>query len=232
MKKALILVFVFVGFTLHLKAEGNFGLHVGASFPTGDFANDNSDNGGGAGTGLNVGIKYFHPLSSYKGLSLTLGVDYLNNGLDQSTKDILKQQTNTAGISDVVIDYTNYINIPVLAGLNFKQPVDHTLAIFADAAIGVNYSNMTDLVITYKYEGTAIRSTLSFTPLTRLAYQFGGGLLINNNYTIGLHYNLLGSYSFKAKATQESSGYSQTSDVTTNADIKINMLTLSLGIRF
>ena len=232
MKKILILVFVFIGFALTSKAQGNIGLHVGASFPTGDFANDNSDYGGGAATGLNVGIKYFYPLNTCKGLSLTLGIDYMNNGIDQGAKDILKEQAQTSGVSNVVINDLDYINIPVLVGLNYKQPIDNTLALFGDAALGINYSTVTDLVIKFTYESIAIKSTSSFTPLTKVAYQVGGGVMINDNYTIGLHYNLLGTYSFKGKITQEASGYSQTSDASSNANVKISMLTLSLGIRF
>ncbi len=231
MKRVLILVFVLISSNMISKAQRNFGLHVGASIPVGDFANDNSDYGGGATTGLNVGVKYFIPLSSHKGLSLTLGVDYLNNGLDQASKDMVKEQT-PSGVSDVVVNYTDYINVPVLMGLNYKIPVTYSFSLFADAAIGFNYSAMTDMVISYKYLGTPIKSTMSFTPLTQLAYQFGVGMMIDNNYTIGLHSNLLGTHSFKAKATQSSSGYSQTSDVPTTMDLKIDMVTLSVGIRF
>ncbi|MDP4239462.1 MAG: outer membrane beta-barrel protein [Bacteroidota bacterium] len=232
MKKILVLVFVFVGFTLHSRAQGNFELHVGASVPTGDFANDNSNYGGGASTGLNVGIKYFYPLKSHKGLSLTLGVDYLNNGLGQESKDLLKQQAKTSGISDIQINDLDYINVPVLVGLNYKDPVGKAFALFGDAALGVNYSTMTDLVLKATYENTAFKSTTTFTPLTRMAYQIGGGVMICENYIIGLHYNSLGTYSFNGKMTEEALGYKQASATSSNLEVKISMLTLSLGIRF
>jgi hypothetical protein len=231
MKQKLILVFVFVSFTLIAKAQGNIGLHVGASFPLGEFAADNSDYSGSAGTGLNVGIKYFYPVSTCKGLSLTAGIDFLDNGLNQNAKDNLKNQTNITGISNISINYSDYINIPLLVGFNYNFPVDKTFTLFGDAALGVNYSTITDLSILFKYQGTQLKSTETFTPLTKLAFQFGGGLLIQNTYTIGLHYNMLGSYSFKTKTTNETSGQSQTINGS-DADVKINTLTLEVGIRF
>ena len=231
MKQKLILVFVFVSFTLIAKAQGNIGLHVGASFPLGEFAADNSDYSGSAGTGLNVGIKYFYPVSTCKGLSLTAGIDFLDNGLNQNTKDNLKNQTNIAGVSNISINYSEYINIPLLVGFNYNFPVDKTFTLFGDAALGVNYSTITDLSILFKYQGTQLKSTETFTPLTKLAFQFGGGLLIQNTYTIGLHYNMLGSYAFKTKTTNETSGQSQTINGS-DADVKINTLTLEVGIRF
>jgi hypothetical protein len=231
MKQNLILVFVFVSLTLIAKAQGNIGLHVGASFPSGEFAADNSDYSGSAGTGLNVGIKYFYPISTCKGLSLTAGIDFLDNGLNQNAKDNLKNQTNITSVSNISINYSDYINIPLLVGFNYNFPVDKTFTLFGDAALGVNYSTITDLSILFKYQGTQLKSTETFTPLTKLAFQFGGGLLIQNTYTIGLHYNMLGSYAFKTKTTNETSGQSQTSNGS-DADVKINTLTLEVGIRF
>jgi len=232
MKRVLILAVVFVSFFGISKAEGNIGLHVGASVPTGEFGSDNSDYGGGATTGFSVGLKYFIPLSSLPGMSLTLGADYLNNGLDQASKDQLKQSMNTSGVSNVVINYMDFVNIPVLVGLNHKQPINRSMDVFEEASLGINYSDITDLVITYKAEDTAGKSTLSFTPLNRLVYQFGAGVLINTHYTVGLHYNLLGIYSFAAKYSQETAGYSQSNNVATTMNVNISMVTLDLGIRF
>jgi len=233
MKKHLILIILFVSLTLISKAQGNFGLHVGGSFPMSDFADDKSDNSGSAGTGLNVGIKYFYPLSSCKGLSLTAGIDLLDNGLNQNAKDNLKNQinSNTLGITGLTISTIDYINIPVLVGFNYNYPVDKNLSLFGDAGLGINYSKITDLSILFKYQGTQVKSTETFTPKTNLAFQFGGGLLILNNYTVGLHYNLLGTYAFNGKVTTEAAGQSQTEN-SSDMNVKISTLTLAVGIRF
>ena len=233
MNKNLILVFVFFSITILSKAQGTFGLHVGASFPMGDFADDKSDNSGSAGTGLNVGLKYFYPVSTCKGLSLTAGIDWLDNGLNQNTLDNLKNQinTNTLGITGLSISTFDYINIPVLVGFNYNYPVDKTLSLFGDAALGINYSKITDFSILFKYQGTQVKSTQLFTPKTNLAFQFGGGLLILNSYTIGLHYNMLGTYAFKGKVTTVAAGQSQTEN-SSDTKVKISTLTLAAGIHF
>ena len=231
MNKNLILVFVFVSITLMVKAQSHFGLHVGASFPMGDFAGEKSDNSGSAGTGLNVGIKYFYPVKSCKGLSLTAGIDLIDNGLNQNAKDNFKNQISTLGVTDISISFIDYINIPVLVGLNYNYQADKIISLFGDAALGINYSAITDLSILFKYQGTQIKSTQTFTPKNNLAFQVGGGFLILNNYTVGLHYNMLGSYAFKGKVKMESAGQSQTENAS-DTNVNISTLSLAVGIRF
>ena len=231
MNKNLILVFVFVSITLMVKAQSHFGLHVGASFPMGDFAGEKSDNSGSAGTGLNVGIKYFYPVKSCKGLSLTAGIDLIDNGLNQNSKDNFKNQISTLGVTDISISFIDYINIPVLVGLNYNYQADKIISLFGDAALGINYSAITDLSILFKYQGTQIKSTQTFTPKNNLAFQVGGGFLILNNYTVGLHYNMLGSYAFKGKVKMESAGQSQTENAS-DTNVNISTLSLAVGIRF
>jgi hypothetical protein len=230
MKRFIILVVVLIGFILNSNAQGNFGVHIGAAFPLGDFANDNSDYGGGAATGLDVGVKYFYPLTSNKDLSVTLGVDYLNNGLDQTYKENMKQSLNGTVFNLAIKKFPVYINIPVLAGLDYRHSIDHNLALFADAAVGANCFTPTDLVFTLNVLGIASKDiTLSSKSLILPTCQVGGGVLINNKYTVGVHYNYLGF-----RTIQKSGLTVDDQPADTGSLMKVNLgeLMFAVGIRF
>ena len=232
MKRNLILVFVLVSFSLYTKAQGKFDLHVGGSFPTGDFKSVDSETGGGASTGLDIGLKYLYPVSSSDGLSLTGGIDWHYNGINQTIKDDFRAQATASGYTNVSIDYFSYINVPVLVGLNYQLPVNKTFAIFGDAGLGINYSKVTDLTMRFSVQGTNATATETFDSSIKMAFQVGAGLLIQKQYTIGLHYNILGSYAYNGKMTATMSGQSQTSDITPTGKISVNILDLTVGILF
>ena len=205
MKRILVLVLVFVGVALFVKAQGKFEIHAGGAFPTSEFASTDV-NGGGAANGYNVGAKYYYPLSKVDGLSLTLGLDFLNNGINQSAKDMTVKSFEGAGVTNLKIANWDYINVPLLAGLDYKYNVNKSMALFGDIALGVNYSKQTDLIITFDYQSIPVKGTMSLDPLTNIAFQFGGGILIDNQYSIGLHYFGLGNYKYKGPMTIETMG--------------------------
>ena len=232
MKRSFILVLAFVSISLYSKAQGKFDLHVGGSFPMGDFKSKDSETGGGASSGLNIGLKYLYPVSSCDGLSITGGIDWHYNGINQSIKDDLRALVTSAGYTNLSLDYFSYINVPVLVGLNYQIPVNKTFGIFGDAGLGINYSKVTDLNMRFSFQGTNATVTETFDPSIKMAFQVGAGLLIQKQYTIGLHYNILGSYAYNGKMTATMSGQSQTSDITPTGKISVNILDLTVGILF
>ena len=232
MRRNLILGFVFASFSLCLTAQGKFDLHVGGSFATGDFKSNDSETGGAASTGLEIGLKYLFPLSACDGLSLTGGIDWHYNGVNQIVKDELRLLATASGYTNLSVDYFSYINVPVLVGLNYELPINKTLGVFGDAGMGFNYSKVTDLTMRFSYEGINAKTLESFDPKFKMAFQVGGGLSILKQYTIGLHYNMLGSYDYNGKITNSAGGQSQTIDNPSATKVKVNILNLTVGIRY
>jgi opacity protein-like surface antigen len=246
MKKTVLLAFAFIWFTTQTNAQNKFEAHVGVSIPSGSFADNAVENSifngsGCATTGLTIGAKYFYTVSNTKGLSLTLGVDILQNGISQDFKDNLQQSMNEtlsslygSTMGEIYkahssIKYMNYINVPVIAGLNYKLDVDKKVALFGDAGLGFNFSNITNLVMEVSYAGQSQTAKVKFDPQTKFAIQLGGGILIQDKYSIGLHYNQLGCYKFRGKNI-DSNGKS--TNIYAQKELDLNILNLALGIRF
>jgi hypothetical protein len=203
--------------------------HVGVVLPQGDFADDNLENcflnsegfSGCAATGFNLGYKYYSPLSvSY--LSLVFGLDGFYNGLSDDFKDAVDE---TGAISS----WPAFLNFAATAGLNLACPVSDGLSIYGEVVGGFNWSKMTDM------KGTSedsyynrVSAKVTFDSGFGFCYAFGGGILINKQFSIGLRYNDLNSYKYKMKAKEDgkNAGTEKTSK------LSITNLTITLGILF
>ena len=242
-----------------VNAQQRFEVHVGTSIPTGNFADNTYNNSifGGSGcaaTGLTAGAKYFYPIRSAQGLSLTLEVDLIMNGMSQSFKDQFQKEIDIAidnssnsysyGSSygsgygtympvSIKVNYCNYLNIPVLGGVSYKLPINNKLAVYANGGLGCNFSKITDITMTSVYvgsfKGQSQTAKITFAPSTQLATQIGGGVLINN-FSPSLNYNQLGSYQFVGKAISASG--SSSPNTNSVSSLMINTYTLTLGMLF
>jgi len=231
MKKLLLLIFVIVC-VYSLSAQNKYEAHIGLASPSGDFADDTYNNGitdgsGCATMGFNVGLKYFTPLK-FNGLSMFYGVDLLYNPLSKDFQDYLEEDLPSN--SDIKINYPKYINIPIIIGLNQKFELKNDLSIYGEAGIGVNFSKITNLVMESK--STNISSTMSFDPLVNLCFSIGGGLIIQNKYTVSLNYKPLGSYEMKYKQRFDNDGDVTNDTGKFNDALDIKAITFSVGLFF
>jgi len=246
MRKLLIVILILIDFNLFAHAKDNFEVHTGISIPSGSFADNNYNNSifngsGNAVTGVSAGVKYSFHLNSLKNLSVTLGIDIIQNGISQDFKDQFQQSIdnsidNTVDnfVMKIKVKYCNYVNIPVLLGVRYKIPLNDKLSLYADAGMGVNFSSLTDMTMTPYYTGSfrpqyqPQPASISFSPTSKFATQLGGGVLINN-ISIGLHYNQLGVYEFKGLSTSSSGN---TSVINPESGLNINFYTLIIGLHF
>ena len=129
MKNLKIIGFVLLSCFLITKTycQGNVSIHFGPSFPVLDFAsNEDSEYGGGAAVGLNIGLQYIYPLSE-SGLGLFGGIDFNYNGLKKDIKDDVKELYESLGIYSTDYKFFKYINVPITAGLNYTYQADEKL---------------------------------------------------------------------------------------------------------
>ena len=202
--------------TENLYSQGNFSLHAGPSFAISDFGDDDidDDDAGGAGVGLNIGGKYTFKLND-KGLGLYLGADFNYNGLKSSELDDMG--------ADIDITYFKYINVPITAGLNFTFKANDQVSLFGDLGLGADFFKVTNMTMEADNEELEFNYKLS----TQLAYKIGGGLLIQDKYIIGLHYNGLGEHNVKGEMKYDG----DTEDLD-DTKLKVDILTLTFGVRF
>ena len=226
MKKLMIsltVIVIAIFLSGNLYSQSSFSIHAGPSFPLSDFGDDDldDDDAGGAGVGLNLGGKYIYKLNE-KGLGLFIGADFNLNGLKSSVKDDIEDEFDDTGV-DVDITYYKYINVPITAGLNYTFKANEQVSLFADLGIGADFFKVTNMTMEADNEEIEFNFDLS----TQLAYKLGGGLLIQDKYIIGLHYNGLGKHNVKGEVKYDG----DTADLD-DLELKVDVLTLTFGIKF
>ena len=204
-------------------SQSSFSIHAGPSFPLSDFGDDDWDDpdAGGAGVGLNLGGKYLYKLND-KGLGLYIGADFFYNGLKSSVKEDIEDEFEGLG-TNIDITYQKYINVPITAGINYAFKANEQVSLFADLGIGADFLKVTNMTLEIDNEEVEMNYDLS----TQLAYKFGGGLLLQDKYIIGLHYNGLGKHNVKGEITYDG----DTTDLD-DMELKVDLLSLTFGIKF
>ena len=195
--------------------------HIGVSFPGGDLGDEDYL---GAGTGFGIGLKAYKPLESIlPNLSLVYGVDLYYHGLSSDVKDEIEEDG-----SDIDFTHPMYFNLPVMIGGNYTMPLQNSLCLYGELALGVNCSYMTKT--TYKYDSNN-KYELSIDPAFGFCYGFEAGIVLNDKFHIGVRYNNLGSNKYKFKETETYDGSSETYKGTTEK-IELSNTVLVLGVRF
>lgn len=200
-------------------SQNSFSLHAGPSFPLADFGDDdlNDEDAGCAGVGLSLGGNYVFQLND-KGLGLYLGADFDINGLKSSVKDDIED--NLA--SGVDIEFYKFINVPVIAGLNYSFKGNDQIALFGNAGIGPDILKVTDM--TMKQGSNKVE--ISYETSAKLAYSIGGGLILDDKIILGVNYYGLGEHNLKGEAKY--SGYTDTLD---DQKLKVSLMTVTIGIK-
>jgi opacity protein-like surface antigen len=199
--------------------SGSFSMHVGPGFPIGDFGDDDLDDedSGLAGVGFDLGGKYVYQLNS-SGLGLFVGADLMFNGFKSDVKDDLEDG------SDGDITFPNYINVPVLAGLNYTFEANSQISLFGEFGLGADLLKFTNEVI----EGDDGDLEVVFDPDMKMAYKIGGGLIFNKNIGVEFNYFNLGKHKLDGEYKYDG----DTEDIDDPQKIKVGIVTLTISKRF
>ena len=258
--------------------KDGFSLHLSGVFPNGKFAEfDDNDkvcalaNGssktGSAGTGVGVGFKYQFPIPQVANLRFLVGAELMYNPLNGDAKDWFDDEYDSGKVSEygsegvLSYDYDNevtlpkYLNVPLMAGLNYAFKLNDKINIFGEFAAGINMRLFTNAKILQEKEGTALYSDsytsyyYNFTTTSEaiykydnaitFAYRFGAGVTFDR-ISIGLHWYNLGSAKVKGKIESE---YDYNNSINGNShnsdkekfkwkDLSISMMTLTVGYHF
>ena len=234
MRKTYLIACILVCVVFNLSAEKKNEIQFGLSTPSGDFADDDMNdaifNGTGfAVDGFYVGYKHISPLST-NGLSWTLNAGMTYNKLGEDFEEDFEEGlteyiTETYGYGyDVDVKFLKYINVPVIAGLQFERVIANNLSLFGEFGIGFNILKLTDLTLSIDEDDAVYK----FDPSMKAAYKIGGGVLIKGKYSINLTYMNLGSH--KVSYTVESSD--DPIDDSFNKSLPVSNMNLTFGLRF
>jgi hypothetical protein len=261
-KKIALLIVAILGVNC-VNAQTDFSIHLGMLFPQGDFAESRMDNGqvawgdktnrGGAGLGFDAGMKFRFNIPSVKGLGIIASADFFLNMPNDDVKDwkedLISELEKEEYLDEFSIAIPHYINVPIMVGLNYEYGINDNIKIWGEGALGLNIGTLTSFK--QSFIGTAeeydyyyghwydvdVEETVkySYSINTSLAFQFGAGFMLNDKYSLGVHYYSLGSQKIKGEAMLEEiyDGESSIEDERfTFKRINPGMLTIRFGLHF
>lgn len=215
---------LFLTLTSNVYGQNSFEVHVGPTFPIGDFSST-FHGAGGAGIGIGAGMEYALPISE-NGLELFFGADFFYNGLNKSTKDGLKNILLMFGATDVEFDYNHYINLPLSAGVKYWFQEKGKASFFVKGGITYNFLTISDSKSTVTVTDDVIVSSVSYDTKNRLGIRLGLGALIGEKATITFNYLALGEHDITANTL---SGNER--DLIEGVQ-NVSLMNLALGIKF
>jgi len=221
--KFIALLLLSICFTAKTYSQGFVSIHFGPSSPVSDFASDDIDdeNAGGAAVGINLGLQYIYPLSE-SGLGIFGGIDFNYNGLKKDVKDDIEEIYEKMGIHNANYKFLKYLNIPITTGLNYTYQTDDKIGVFANAGLALDFMKITDMEI--EYSSYKLIQKMDLTNC--IGFKIGGGIIINQKTSISIDYLALGEHDIEGESTII--GYSEDID----GELKVSLLTLTLGIKF
>jgi len=199
------------------EAGGAFTLNFIGTMPMGDFGKAttpptlfspsiyNFENCGNAVFGGGLGFKGGYQF--YFGMGIFLSADAMWNQLNNDMLTCYSFRKKTK---------PNYLNFPILFGLDYKCHFGDVFGLYIEGATGLGL-----LYVTQEgWESNMTKYKLS----TAFAYEGGLGILLGDHFSIGVHYYMCGKHKISIKNEQAS--YLQP------ALLKVDMLALKIGFMF
>jgi len=191
---------------------------------------------GFADYGFNIGFDVTVNLP-VEGLGVFGGLDFFYNSNNSNIKDAYAAMTTymVAHTTVAEYDYTlpNFMNIPILFGVNYQYNFNHIVGLFCEAGIGPNFRVISSGEITKKYIGLPdVKETINYKTATTLGFKVGAGVMMWDRMSIVLDYYSLGSSKIEGTAKMESGNTSVTNDFKGKNDISASELVVRVGYHF
>ncbi len=232
MKKYLIFPILFACCVLTTNAQKMSELQIGLAVPLGNFADNNVDNAiydgsGVAAPGFYLGYKLLLPLTTF-GLYGTFNAGIMYNDLQSSYKD--KKKDRYGDYYDIILP--KYLNVPVLAGLQYEKSISDGFKLNAVAGVGLNVLIITKYSLYNEDIWETSERTDTFKPSFKLCYKFGVGFVLQDKYTLSLHYIGLGSHIVKYEYLEvHHGGMYNRWDKNFDEALSISSFNITFGIR-
>lgn len=227
-------------------ALGNMGQGTAkktTQYPLGDlskWALDNVKEGtdGYAGIGFNVGFDVTVNLP-VEGLGIFGGIDFFFNANKSALSSCLEEYARNEvkdyyEVSKVDYNKPNFMNLPILFGVNYLHNFNNIVGIWGEAGIGPNfrfisryekrteYNTAMDVMLPDGEVVTFIDKTVGckYKSAVTLGFKLGAGVMLWDRMSIGLDYYYLGSAPIEATAIYELGGTDYADKVYTTKTIK------------
>ena len=240
-----LLLFVQIGNADAQTAARQIGLFGSLALPSGDFGENSGEDAGLAKTGFGIGIEAIIPIGQ-AGFSLMMTGSLLFNSMDEKTGDSFLASLSSVSGSDVDSELGRWMNIPVLAGLQYQSAISPTLDFFGFGLMGINFVKRPSIAISgsgevrifnpysgYYYISGNFDAELESASANAFGFGFGGGLIINKKFTLSFRYLTLGEpeMDIKYEAIFTSTGLKVTETGEGETEQSISIIQLTFGIR-
>lgn len=200
-RRVIACVAVMLGVSTIGFAQSGLSVRVGGSFPVGTFAQGGAGDMalmiptselGAAATGVNGGVKY--QLNILGDLGVFASADLFYNGLKKDVVETMKGDNEN-------VNLPSYMNIPLMAGVNYTLIELLGASLWAEAGAGVNLRNITASSASAAV-GTLIsgntESDYDFS--ASVAWQVGVGVSLSK-LSLGVHYYGFGASEISGEST-------------------------------
>ena len=178
------------------ESGGSFTLNFIGAMPMGNFANATTpsilsgitgpsvmlfgENNGNAVMGAGMGFKAGYQFDF--GMGIFVNVDAVWNQLNKDMR---------LSYNDVKKTKPNYVNAPIMLALDYKCYFGDVFGLYAEGGAGVDLLYVTP-------EGWSDNMT-NFKLSTAFSWQAGGGILLGEHFSLGVHYYMYGNHSIEIK---------------------------------
>ncbi len=195
-------------------AGASFTLKLFGAMPMGEFGNTSNNapsvllHGNAANVDMGAGLGFKIDYQFNFGLGVFIGADAIWNQLNSDVR------TQYDAISKTK---PNYINFPLMVGIDYKCYFGHVFGLYAEGALGANLMYITP-------EGWTDALT-EFRLSSAFAWEAGGGILLGEHVSLGVHYFCLGDQKIEIKDANAISSM-------LTRQQNVNILTFRLGLMF
>jgi|GEM_PF-2679757 len=207
------------------ETENQWMLNIGVSFPTGEFASEGNDieNNLSANIGGGINLQYNYFINKNIGAFAGIGANY--NGIKMD----FKKKYESYEIMNSDITTPKYLNFPISVGVIGKTNSNKQVSLYGNAGVILNFIKITN----YKIDVSDVdyETILIYKLANSVGFKVGGGLILNEKYSIALNYINAGNARIKYEwDTSNWSGSTPFPDGTMESNI--GYLTLGLGYLF
>lgn len=223
---------------------GNLGqgdeVKTDAVHPYGDLSNyallKKAGKQGYAGAGFDLGFDVTVNLP-VEGLGVFGGLDLFYNSNNSDISDAhetyKKEWEKVVGHSEFTYSLPNFINIPILFGVNYQHNFNNIVGLFCEAGVGPNFRLISDYEVKYKYVGAEDeKTTYNYKAATTLGFKVGAGVMMWDKMSIVLDFYSLGSAKIEGTAKSEGGGPDTSFELKGDNAISASELVLRVGYHF
>ncbi len=249
-KKIVLLIVAILGVNC-ANAQMDFSIHLGMALPQGDFAKGDKEKldfawgtpttHAAAGLGFDAGVKLRFNLPFVKGLGVITTADFILNTPNNAAKEwrdefiAFNEEAFSVKCSMII---PNYINIPIMVGLNYQYGINNNIKLWGEGALGLNIGTLTNQEYSNVFLNfdSEVRVDVTYETNYTLGFQLGAGVMLKDRYSLGVHYYSLGSQQIQLLSVTKSIDDGESGIISeenyTYGKINPQMLTIRLGYHF